>query len=318
MELDDIGFLEIIEERAKNFSDKKFSYCEWIITSKCNFDCPYCNKFTNSKDLNLQEIKDITDLLKSFDVKYIHLTGGEPTVRNDLFEIVSYIKSKDIKIGISTNGSKNLEYYKELNKRGVEIFSLSLDVHDASLNKKFTNVDNVFDNVVNNIREISKIAYLTVGVVLNDNNIEHYKEIISFVSNLGVSDIRIMTATSYNKIIKFDISEDILNKHKILKYRINNFNAGMNMRGSKLSICNKCYLVWDDISLVGDYHFPCAVYAREKGSPIGKVSKNLKEERMNWFKNHDSFKDEICLKYCMDFKCRFNQTVDKYISEKEE
>ena len=47
IKLDDIGFLEIIETRAKNFSDEKFSYCEWIITSKCNFDCPYCNKFTS-------------------------------------------------------------------------------------------------------------------------------------------------------------------------------------------------------------------------------------------------------------------------------
>jgi hypothetical protein len=155
---------------------------------------------------------------------------------------------------------------------------------------------------------------LNVGVVLNNDNIEYCKDILSFVSDLGVADIRIMTATSYNKIVKLELPDEILNKHPILRYRVNNFNNGLNMRGSQLSKCNKCYLVWDDITLVGNNHFPCAVYAREKGAPIGKVSENLKEERMNWFKNHDSFKDEICLKYCMDFKCRFNKTVDDYVN----
>jgi len=116
-----------------------------------------------------------------------------------------------------------------------------------------------------------------------------------------------MTATQCSWVRKFELSEELLNKHLILKFRVQNFNAGLNMRGSHTS---NCYLVLDDVTLVRDYHYPCAVYAREGGEPLGKITSNFKEERLQRFKRHDSHKDPICQKFCMDFKCRFNDQVE--------
>jgi MoaA/NifB/PqqE/SkfB family radical SAM enzyme len=309
MKLEDIGFLEVIDSRAENISPDKISYCEWIITSRCNFNCPYCNRLT-TKDLDMDTVRSYLDTLKSMYCKYIHITGGEPTCRRDLVDIVDEIRSRGIRVGLSSNGSKPFEYYNNLINHGVEYFSVSLDIHQRDLNKKFTMIeDNVFDIVVKNIREIAKLAYITVGVVFTDDNINYYNEILNFISGLGANDIRVMTATKYDKILEFNVSEELLNKHPILKFRINNFNDGKNMRGSDLSSTNKCYLVKDDLTILGEDYYPCAVYARERGKPIGKFSANNIKERHEWFEQHDAHTDPICKKYCMDFKCRFNDKV---------
>ena len=314
MKLEDIGFLEVIENRARSISPGKVSYCEWIITSKCNFKCPYCNSLPENKvpaNISLDKAKEIIDILAGMSCKYVHITGGEPTTLSNLPEIISYLKSKGIRSGLSSNGSRTLNYYQNLISCGTELFSLSLDIHKKELNKKFTLVsNNVFDTVVRNIRELSKEVYVNVGIVLNDDNIEYANDVIEFVSELGVHDIRIMTATKYNQINKLDIRQELLDKHKILKYRVNNFNEGKNIRGSHLGRSRKCHLVRDDITIAGEDYYPCAVYAREGGEPIGKFGPDNEQGRMKWFMEHNSYEDEICKKFCMDFKCRFNEKVE--------
>jgi MoaA/NifB/PqqE/SkfB family radical SAM enzyme len=243
--------------------------------------------------------------------KYIHLTGGEPTTRPDLLDIVRLIRSFGIRVGISTNGSRRLTYYEELVEAGIELFSLSLDVHQRDLNNKFTMVPSrVFDVVVSNIRELSKMVYTNVGVVFNDDNADKYREIIEFISGLGAHDIRIMTATKYNKILAFELDSYLLDKHPILKFRVENFNAGRNMRGSGLAQTPRCHLVRDDITIFGEDFYSCAVYVREGGSPIGKFGTGNIELREAWFDSHNSHRDELCSTYCMDFKCQFNDRVE--------
>ena len=321
MKLDNIGFSEVTDDRvAKADINSNINYCEFIITSKCNFNCPYCNKFKGklAQDLSLTEIKSTIELLEQHNLKYLHITGGEPTVRKDILNIIDYAHSKNMRIGISTNGSADLELYKQMIANGVKLFSISLDTNCDEFNKRFTGVENIWTKVVNNIRELTKLTYVNVGTVLMQANIANANEIIKFISDLGVSDIKIGTATQYNKMIKLSIDKEILDKHPILKYRVNNFNNSRNMRGLTEHNCNKCFMALDDISIVGKYHFPCAVYAREGGTPIGIIGAQMESERLTWLRNHNSHTDKICQEFCMDFKCDFNDkfyTINKNIAK---
>jgi hypothetical protein len=78
------------------------------------------------------------------------------------------------------------------------------------------------------------------------------------------------------------------------------------MRGSGLAETSKCYLVKDDVTILGGDVYPCAVYAREGGSSIGRFTTYNEQLRYTWFQQHNSHKDPICKKFCMDFKCRYN------------
>ncbi|OGP95038.1 MAG: hypothetical protein A2157_04745 [Deltaproteobacteria bacterium RBG_16_47_11] len=80
------------------------------LTSACNFSCPFCvdSKLVNAgKSLTLGEVKKTIDTLHSRGLlSVILIGGGEPTLHKGFGEVVRYIKSKRLQIGIVTNGSR--------------------------------------------------------------------------------------------------------------------------------------------------------------------------------------------------------------------
>ena len=80
------------------------------LTSSCNFSCPFCvdSKLINSgKSLTLEEVRKTIHTLHSRGLlSVILIGGGEPTLHRDFEEIVRYIKSKRLQMGIVTNGSR--------------------------------------------------------------------------------------------------------------------------------------------------------------------------------------------------------------------
>ncbi len=80
------------------------------LTSACNFSCPFCvdSRLINAgKTLALEDVKETIHTLHSHGLlSVILIGGGEPTLHKDFGEIVRYIKSKRLQIGIVTNGSK--------------------------------------------------------------------------------------------------------------------------------------------------------------------------------------------------------------------
>lgn len=95
-------------------------------------------------------------------------------------------------------------------------------------------------------------------------------------------------------------------KHHFLNYRVENVIKGKNMRGLSEDDSHRCPLVMDDSSIAGNWHFPCSIYMREMGDPISEVSSNMRHERMLWAEQHDTHKDPICRKYCIDATRDFN------------
>ena len=324
MELKNIGFYTLSNERVKNTSEtSQMKRCEMIITEYCNFKCPYCRGLKDEiygerkiKQLSLEEIKHNIDLwCKNEPLENIRFSGGEPTLHKNIVEIVAYAKEKGIKrIAISTNGSNKIGLYEDLIKAGCNDFSISLDANCASDGDMMAGYKiGSWNIVVKNIELISKLTYVTVGVVLTPENIGKTIDTIEFAHNLGVADIRIISAAQWNKPIHKlnEVKTEIRKAHPILDYRIKHFAEGRNVRGIRNTDANKCALVLDDSVIAGDYHFPCVIYMREKGKAIGKVSENMRKERKEWFDKHDTFKDKICRENCLDVCIDYNNKYDE-------
>ncbi len=80
------------------------------LTSSCNFSCPFCvdsKLISSGKSLTVEEVRETIDTLHSHGLlSVILIGGGEPTLHKEFEEIVRYIKSKRLQIGIVTNGSR--------------------------------------------------------------------------------------------------------------------------------------------------------------------------------------------------------------------
>ncbi len=328
-DLSKIGFYTLKNERAENTSVYSDLWrCELILTNRCNFKCPYCRGFKeeDKKELTLEEAKDIVDLWISNNIHNIRFSGGEPTVWPYLLELVEYTKNKGKKclkhIAISTNGSADLNYYYKLVDAGINDFSISLDSCCASTAEVMAGINVDFEKIKYNIKRLSELTYVTVGVVLEEKNIEEINNIISLSDNLEVSDIRIIPSSQWNQKIKSKISNDILKKYPILEYRIENINDGKDIRGISDTNFRKCPLVLDDMAVLNGKHYPCIIYMREQGKEIGKINKDIsikqiREERKDWYKKHDCFDDDICKKNCLDVCIAYNNKVAEYIVKKQ-
>lgn len=294
--MENTGFSEINEKRL-HYNGPGFWFCEIAVTGACNFSCKYCNGLKSSIDINI-----LKKFIDKYEIKYIHLTGGEPTLYPNIIDLCSFIKSKNIELGLSTNGSADLSLYKLLN---VDRFSISLDDYDENIlnSRGYKHIE----KIKSNIQELSKENYVNVGVVIDSINVSRIEKIINYILNLGVSDIKLSVSTKDNVLPSFNSDFPL---YPILNYRVNRFKLGKNMRGIQSDEHFKCGLMLSDISIVNNNHYPCLVYAREGGDFIGPLDDDVLESRKNWYKEHEPSKDLICKTYCMDFKCEFNREFE--------
>ena len=106
------------------------------ITSKCNLDCKVCleKKEKEEEEINLKDIEK-NDLFYSSQVA---LTGGEPTVKKDLPEIIKLLKRRKNWVSICTNGVKiaTLDYLKKLRDSGLDSVLLSFNGFNENVYEK--------------------------------------------------------------------------------------------------------------------------------------------------------------------------------------
>jgi MoaA/NifB/PqqE/SkfB family radical SAM enzyme len=205
-------------------------------------------------------------------------------------------------IAVSTNGSAARSMYRNLVMRGVNDFSISLDACDRETAQRMSGGVDAFDRVIANIQYLAELTYVTVGMVFTEETAHTAREAVEFAAMLGVSDIRVLSSAQYDGALEglVDLPDDFLARFPILKYRVENFRRGLNVRGLRAGDTSACPLVLDDMAVAGLNHFPCIIYLREGGAPIGTVGPDMRDERVDWFIHHDTELDPICSMNCLD------------------
>jgi MoaA/NifB/PqqE/SkfB family radical SAM enzyme len=315
--LEDIGFYTLSDSRALQSSERSPLWrCELILTDRCNFKCPYCRGLRDdiSGEMPYEVALSIVRQWIKEGLQNIRFSGGEPTLYKGLMPLVSECKNAGVKrIAVSTNGSAAQAEYSELIRFGVNDFSVSLDACCSSVADIMSGgINGAWFKVVENIKWLSSQTYTTVGIVVNDDNIEKCLDTILFADTLGVSDIRVIPSAQFNKMLFIleGLSDSFLSKYPILNYRVSNIRNGRHVRGLTRKDCGHCRLVLDDMAVAAEFHFPCIIYMREQGSAIGKVGPKMREERKAWSENHDCFSDPICSKKCLDVCIDFNNKAN--------
>jgi molybdenum cofactor biosynthesis enzyme MoaA len=323
--LESIGFYTLSDYRAKNTSiTSSLKRCELILTDSCNFKCPYCRGIRDdfSGELSYEDAQSIVGKWLSHNLENIRFSGGEPTLYPGLLNLVKYTKSGNVgHIAISSNGSADYTFYEKLISAGVNDFSISLDACCASMGDAMAGgMFGAWKHLTDNIRRLSKRTYVTVGVVVTKQNLADVHKIVEFASNnLGVQDIRIISAAQRgckNEGL-VDIPQEILDKHPILKYRFNNVCSGSGVRGINDTDNQKCHLMMDDMACLDNHHFPCIIYMREGGDPVGSVvgksMEDIRKERLEWINTHNTHCDKICKNNCLDVCVDYNNRVESYL-----
>ncbi len=238
--------------KDKSFKDKIPFWTVLTITSKCNLFCNYCfNDYDYPlstrnirKNLWLEDYKKIVDILYKYWTRDIIITGWEPFSALFLWELLEYIRDKNIFIRINTNWTLLLDKTLErLNKN----FSLNLMVSMHEFNNKdyydinkawakniqwiewLKNFENKFEKKVEQLKKIQNYSNLTLDflTILTPKNILYLDKIYEFVLNKfnieGWHFFRLYSTWTTKWISREMISLAIHKIHKLNKIYNTNF-----------------------------------------------------------------------------------------------
>ena len=319
MRLDDIGFYTMTDTRCSLASaTSPLARCELVLTSRCNFRCAYC-RHVGGNDLPKDRALGAIASWSLHGLQNLRLSGGEPTLwgggSGDLADLVESARQMGVRrVAISTNGSADIKDYARLLDAGVDDISVSLDACCAEDGDRMAGGDKgAWEKVVGNIRQMADWTYTTVGVVLTEDNEAKCREIVMFADSLGVADIRVIPAAQRGTALKVSpVPPEILSKYPILRYRWDNISRGRPVRGLRPGDATRCHLVLDDMAVMGGMHYPCIIYMREGGDPIGKSGTRLvREEREEWSREHQAQLDPICSRNCLDVCVDYNNRYEE-------
>ena len=173
---------------------RKFNIA-WLTTNRsCNNHCEWCYAKKTLNSTSIMEIgkaKLAVDELERRNVKRIVLIGGEPTIYPFFFDLVSYIRSKGIEVGVPTNGRrfKELEFAKEAKKVDITNVDISIKAVDEQNYYKYTKAHGLNEMIegYNNLKKIG--VNVTTSFVITSNNQKEFDSLVEFLKKNQISDI---------------------------------------------------------------------------------------------------------------------------------
>jgi len=164
----------------------------WDITTTCNLHCKHCYANAGTAlttELTTDEVKQAIDKLDRAAVPIIAFSGGEPLVRKDIFELVSYAIEKGIFVAIATNGTLiTKEKAREMKQAGIQFAQISLDGATATTHDAFRGTNGVFERTIQGIQNcVHEGLFVNVATTATKDNYTEIPRIITLCEQLNVN-----------------------------------------------------------------------------------------------------------------------------------
>ncbi|QNU67038.1 radical SAM protein [Ruminiclostridium herbifermentans] len=253
------------------------------LSKRCNLNCKHCYipEDINKLELTFDDWIKLTDICATLGVYMIKLTGGEPMINSYFFDLVEYIKSKNIKIRLYTNGSYlNHENINKLKLLGLDEIQISMDGACEKTHDNFRNTKGNFSRILTALPLLESNGFaVTLSFTVSSFNVKELDNFIQLVRNY--KNIKVVVSPYINYHQTYQNKNDFLDikDEDIIKIK-NCFNENKDIWSDKtryyLSYSNKyigfcgmgvyslyidsngkvmlCPLLNQEENLVGDIH----------------------------------------------------------------
>ncbi|MFP4019702.1 MAG: radical SAM/SPASM domain-containing protein [Bacteroidales bacterium] len=286
----------------------------WDITYRCNSRCITCSTWKNENppELGTDECKIIIDELAKNNVISLSFSGGEPLLRRDIYELISYAKEKGLNVTMNSNASLiNEKNVKKLCDTGLDIIYISVDGSNKYTHDKLRGISGSFERTISNVNLIKlnrkKKPKIYFNTTINKYNANEIYDIVKLGYELGIDGITMQPIHSFSDTIFSPENELILRNEDLpvleeqLKMMQKDFKRNFSflddyLKGIKTFIispnqlykyrCVAAYLTMV-IGATGEV-YPCPTYFRRCGSIQKETFKEI------WYSNEmDKLRKDI-------------------------
>ncbi len=163
----------------------------WELTRRCNLACLHCRASSAYEpypgELTTEECIRVMDEIAALGSPVIILTGGEPLLREDIFELTRYGAKKGFRMVMATNGTlMTEENTNEMKISGIQRISVSLDGPDKETHDSFRKVKGAFEGALRGI-EIAKRVGLPfqINTTVTKMNLHLLEDMLRLAVALG-------------------------------------------------------------------------------------------------------------------------------------
>lgn len=180
----------------------------WEATRACNLACVHCRAeaqlLGHPDQLKTHEVKKMIDQIAAFARPIFIVTGGEPMMRPDIYELAAYGNGKGFHVVMSPNGTLiTPESIANMKAAGVKRISVSLDGSSPARNNSFRMVENAFEDATRGIAYAREGGMpFQINTTITRRNVDDLPQMLRTVIDLGAItwDVFMLVPTGRGKI----------------------------------------------------------------------------------------------------------------------
>lgn len=252
---------QLADYRRTLWKEPKLKFLFLELTLRCNEKCIHCGSRcgnVNAEELTLEQYKNFLDKVKrDFGTNEVQLciTGGEPLLRKDFFEIMGYAHSLGFHWGMTSNGTLiDEKTAARLEECGMGTISISLDGMKES-HDKFRQTPGGWEAAVRGINALigrNAFKHVQVTTVVHKDNIDELEELYDYLCGVDIDSWRLVTVEPIGRALDAGISLSPEDCGRVLDFIREKRAAGMPV----LYGCTH-YLGLDYEREVRDWYFLC-------------------------------------------------------------
>jgi len=201
----------------------------FAVTYKCQLNCEHCSAgkhFNKDKiELSTDEAKKLIDDAQKLGVTIIAFTGGEPLLRDDIFELISYVDQRKAMPVMFTNGQYLTdENVDKLADAGLYSIFLSIDNPNPEEHNRLRGMPGLFDIAIEGLKRLkSKGIFVGFSSYASRSGVAQglYKQLHELAIKLGLHNIILFDCVPTGNMLK-DTSEMLTYE---LRERLHNYSA---------------------------------------------------------------------------------------------
>lgn len=164
-----------------------------IPTYRCNCQCSYCAleaRKNLGEELNRAEILELANQIGRTKIQLVHISGGEPFLKEEIFEFIRILKDYHKVVFIDTNGILLEKYISEIMQSGIDFIGISFESHKPQVCNQLKGFDNAFEKAIKGIDLIKKVRkgrYPVVDIkgLISRLNFKELGQYIEYFSKIG-------------------------------------------------------------------------------------------------------------------------------------
>lgn len=176
--------------------NRQFSYLRLSVTDVCNFRCNYClpdgyQCQDKIAPLSLDEIHQLVSLMAAKGIRKVRITGGEPTVRKDLTDIIRTVKNIDgiEKVVLTTNGYKLKQLLPDWIEAGLDGLNVSVDSLDPDMFQAITGHNRLQDTLegLDLALALGMTSVKVNAVLMRSYNAREFRHFLNWIRHKPIS-----------------------------------------------------------------------------------------------------------------------------------